>query len=112
MKIICSDFDGTLNHGGITEDKLDAIKRWQKKGNLFCVVSGRQKEFFFELKEKNIPVDFFLACNGAVITDKNFNVVSDERCEADIGNELAEFIFSEGCSFIFFCIFAKVLEKC
>lgn len=103
MKIICSDFDGTLNHGGITKDKLDAIKSWQEKGNLFCVVSGRQKEFFFELREKNIPVDFFLSCNGAVITDKDFNIVSDERCEADIGNELAEFIFSEGCSFIFFC---------
>ncbi len=103
MKIICSDFDGTLNHGGITKEKLDAIKKWQEKGNYFCVVSGRQKEFFFELKEKNIPVDFFLACNGAVITDKNFNTVSDTRCEALIGNELAEFIFSLDCPFIFFC---------
>lgn len=103
MKIICSDFDGTLNHGGITEEKLKAIRKWQEKGNLFCVVSGRQKDFFFELKEKNIPVDFFLACNGAVITDKEFSVVSEARCEAEIGNELVEFIFSLDCSFALFC---------
>lgn len=103
MKIICSDYDGTLNYGGITEEKLDAVKKWQEKGNYFCVVSGRQKEFFFELKEKNIPVDYFLACNGAVITDKNFNTVSDTRCEAPIGNELTEFIFSLDCPFVFFC---------
>ena len=55
MKIICSDYDGTLNHGGITEKKLRAIKKWQEAGNLFCVVSGRGKEFFSELKERNIP---------------------------------------------------------
>ncbi|MBE6717212.1 MAG: HAD-IIB family hydrolase [Ruminococcaceae bacterium] len=103
MKIICSDYDGTLNHGGITEKKIEAIKKWQKKGNLFCIVSGRQKNFFCELKEKGIPIDFFLGCNGAVITDKDYNTVSDVRCEKNIGNELTEFLFSLGCPFVFFC---------
>lgn len=103
MKIICSDYDGTLNYGGITAEKLSAIKKWQEKGNYFCVVSGRQKDFFFELKENSIPVDFFLACNGAVITDKDYNIVSDVRCNEDIGNELTEYIFSLGCPFTYFC---------
>lgn len=103
MKIICSDYDGTLNHGGITEEKLSAIRKWQEKGNLFTVVSGRQKEFFFELKKRDIPVDYFLACNGAVITDKDHNTVSDVRCIQDIGNRLTEFLFSLSCPFVFFC---------
>ncbi len=103
MKIICSDYDGTLNHGGITPEKLNAIKRWQDAGNLFSVVSGRQKDFFFELKENHIPVDYFLGCNGAVITDAAYNTVSDVRCNEDIGNELIEFVFSLGCPFAFFC---------
>ncbi len=103
MKIICSDYDGTLNHGGITEEKLSAIKKWKEKGNLFCVVSGRQKEFYREIAEKDIPIDFLLACNGAVIVDKNYNTVSDVRCNEDIGNELIEFVFSQGCPFAFFC---------
>lgn len=103
MKIICSDYDGTLNHGGITEEKLSAIKKWQAAGNLFTVVSGRQKEFFFELKKRGIGVDYFLGCNGAVITDMDYNAVSDVRCEENIGNELAEYLFSLGCPFVFFC---------
>lgn len=103
MKIICSDFDGTLNYGGITPEKIEAVKKWQRAGNLFAVVSGRQKEFFSELTEKNIPVDYFLGCNGAVITDGNYNTVSDVRCEENIGNELAEFLFSLSCPFVFFC---------
>ena len=37
MKIIGSDYDGTLNHGGIDEKKKDAIK------------SGVKKEMFFLL---------------------------------------------------------------
>lgn len=103
MKIICTDYDGTLNHGGITEKKLEAIRKWQEKGNLFCIVSGRQKEFYEEITEKNIPIDFLLANNGAVITDKDYKIVSDVRCNAPIGNALAEFIFSEGCPFVYFC---------
>lgn len=103
MKIICSDYDGTLNHGGITEEKLSAIRKWQKEGNYFCVVSGRQKDFFFELKKREIPLDFFLACNGAVIVDKEYRTVSDIRCNEDIANELIEYIFSLGCPFAYFC---------
>ncbi len=103
MKIICSDYDGTLNYGGITKEKLEAVKNWQKAGNLFCVVSGRQKEFFYELSEKGIPVDYFLGCNGAVITDKDHKTVSDVRCDEDIANSLIEFVFSLGCSFALFC---------
>ena len=103
MKIICSDYDGTLNHGGITEKKLEAIKRWQEKGNLFCVVSGRGKEFFFELKEKKIPVDYFLSCNGALITDGEYNVISDVRCDGAVAIPLIEYIFSLGGFFANIC---------
>ncbi|MBQ6898976.1 MAG: HAD hydrolase family protein [Clostridia bacterium] len=103
MKIICTDYDGTLNHGGITEEKLSAIKKWKEKGNLFCVVSGRQKEFFEEIRKKEIPIDYLLACNGAVIVDKNCNIVSDERCDGDIALPLINFIFSLGGFFAAIC---------
>ena len=103
MKIICTDYDGTLNHGGITEKKLEAIKKWKDAGNLFCIVSGRQKEFYKEISDNDIPVDYLLACNGAVIVDKDCNTVSDVRCNEDIGNELIEFIFSQDCSFVLYC---------
>ena len=52
MKLIGSDFDGTLNHGGIDEEKLQAIRHWRAAGNKFGVVSGRGPDFVKELKEK------------------------------------------------------------
>ena len=52
MKLIGSDYDGTLNHGGIDEAKLSAIRRWREAGNLFGVVSGRGPEFLAELTDK------------------------------------------------------------
>ncbi len=103
MKIICSDYDGTLNHGGITEKKLSVIEKWRENGNLFTVVSGRGKEFFFELKERNIPLDYFLACNGAVITDGENNIISDIRCDGAVVVPLIRFLFSLGCPFAAVC---------
>lgn len=103
MKIICTDYDGTLNHGGITEEKLEAIRKWKEKGNLFCVVSGRQKEFYYEISEENIPIDYLLACNGAVIVDKENNIVSDVRCDGVIVRPLIEYIFSLGGFFAAIC---------
>ncbi len=103
MKIICTDYDGTLNHGGITAEKLEAIGKWKERGNLFCVVSGRQKEFFEEIKEKNIPIDYLLACNGAVIVDKDYNIVSDIRCDGAVAVPLIEFFFSLGGFFAAIC---------
>ena len=103
MKIICTDYDGTLNHGGITEKKLSAIRKWKEKGNLFCVVSGRQKEFFEEIREKSIPIDYLLACNGAVIVDKDYNIVSDVRCDGAVAVPLIEFFFSLGGFFAAIC---------
>lgn len=103
MKIICSDYDGTLNYGGITKEKLSAIKKWQERGNLFTIVSGRGKEFFSEIKEQNIPADYLLACNGAVILDSENNCVSDVRCRENIALSLVDFVFSLGCPFAVIC---------
>ena len=37
MKIIGSDYDGTLNYGGIDENKISAIKKWRDAGNIFAL---------------------------------------------------------------------------
>ena len=43
MRIIGSDYDGTLNHGGFDETKLNAIEKWRSEGNIFALISGRGK---------------------------------------------------------------------
>lgn len=69
MKIIASDFDGTINYQGkISEDDKKAIKRFRKEGNKFGVVTGRDVELASWIKQENgFEFDFLICCTGAVI---------------------------------------------
>ncbi len=98
MKIIASDYDGTLNHGGIDDAKRAAVAQWQKKGNLFVVVTGRDKCFCPEMKEDSgIHMDYYLACNGAVILDRDFRPVAETRYDKAVIVPLLEYLFALGC---------------
>ncbi len=70
MKIIASDYDGTLNCHGITDSLRASLVKWQKTGNKFGIVSGRGiYNISAVAKKDNIKCDFFVANNGAVIAD-------------------------------------------
>ena len=98
MKIIATDYDGTLNHGGIDDKKRNAIKEWRKAGNLFGIVSGRGPLNLVELrKESNIDCDFLLAANGAVVMDGNGKRLAESRCDGALAKPLLEFLISKGC---------------
>ena len=98
MKIIASDYDGTLNHGGIDDAKKDAIKRWRDAGNVFALISGRGPESVLELyQEKQFGCDYLVADNGAVILDTEGNRVCDTRCDGSIAVPLLKLLFELGC---------------
>ncbi len=98
MKIIASDYDGTLNHGGIDDVKRNAIKRWRKAGNLFGLVSGRGAPDLVELRRRNdFECDFLLASNGAVILNPEGEILAENRCDGKLAKPLLEFIMSIGC---------------
>lgn len=71
MKIIASDYDGTINCGGISEADSKAIARFREAGNKFGIVTGRCLEMalwvLFDLKKYNTQVDFLICCTGAII---------------------------------------------
>lgn len=99
MKIIASDYDGTLNHGGIDDVKRNAIKRWRKKGNLFGIVSGRGAEDLLGIPKKdNFEYDFLIASNGAVVLNTDGSVAAESRCNGSLALPLLEFIFGHGCT--------------
>lgn len=99
MKIIASDYDGTLNHGGIDDVKRDAIKRWRKAGNLFGIVSGRGVWDLIEIPERNnFEYDFLIASNGAVILGADGKPACESRCGGELANELLDYLFSIGCT--------------
>lgn len=101
MKIIATDYDGTLNHGGIDDEKRAAISLWRKKGNLFGVISGRSVPDILKIKdEKNFEYDFLVANNGAVIIGTDGKFLSDVRCEGKFAMPLIEFLFENNCPFV------------
>lgn len=98
MKIIASDYDGTLNHGGIDDKKRDAIKRWRKAGNLFGLVSGRGASDLLEFPQKdNFECDFLLASNGAVAMKTDGTILAESRCDGSLAKPLLAFLIEEGC---------------
>lgn len=72
MKLIASDFDGTIfiDEKIKTED-IKAIRDFQDKGNLFGLVTGRTYHSLFVLIEGKIDPDFVIANNGSHIFVKN-----------------------------------------
>lgn len=74
-KIIATDYDGTLNQGGIQPHVVEAIARFRAAGNLFGVVTGRDKMGSFDVffREKTFGFDFVLALNGALALDADGN---------------------------------------
>lgn len=98
MKIIGSDYDGTLNHNGIDYKKKKAIKRWREAGNIFALVSGRGSEELLELyNEQQFPCDYLVANNGAVIMKTDGTVISDIRCDGNLAAHLLKLLFENGC---------------
>ncbi len=98
MKIIASDYDGTLNHGRIDDKKREAIKKWRKAGNIFAIVSGRGPDDAYEIqKNDKLEIDYFIANNGAIILNGKGERVSDVRCPGETAIPLIELMFSCGC---------------
>lgn len=98
MKIIGSDYDGTLNHNGIDDKKKAALAKWRSNGNVFSLISGRGKEDVMEIyNEKQFPCDYLIAANGAVVMKTDGTVISDIRCDSGLTVPLLKLLFELGC---------------
>lgn len=67
MVILASDYDGTLNRGGISAEDRAAVGRFRKAGNLFGIVTGRDYWMYETVREADFALDFILAMNGAML---------------------------------------------
>ncbi len=70
MKILASDFDGTLyiEDKKILEKNIIAIKRFISQGNIFCIITGRNyTNLKFLLSKYKIPYNYLICEDGAKI---------------------------------------------
>lgn len=75
MKVLASDYDGTLRTGEMVDTKdVEAIHAFREQGNAFGLVTGRSMESIKKEIERNgFEFDFIIANNGGVVYDANFN---------------------------------------
>lgn len=83
MKIIATDFDGTLNYNGkVSDSDREAIELFRCHGNKFGIVTGRDLEaslwFFYNYKLK---CDFVISCTGAIITDGDGKIIYSKKAK-------------------------------
>ena len=95
MKVIASDFDGTIYRNRIITDRdKNAIYEWQKNGNTFGIVTGRGKGIIDTLAEHGIKLDYAIAYNGAVVLNSRGEVLYEDWFKRGIAKEYYDFAYS------------------
>ena len=104
MKIIATDFDGTLSYNGkISDEDKAAIKRFQEAGNKFGVVTGRDVEMSVWVRSSFPDLDFLISWTGAVICDREGKIIYEKSQAADEKlKDVIDFALSHGAGS--FCI--------
>ena len=92
MKLLASDLDGTLFfrniEKGYKQEDIDAIKQFQINGNLFGCCTGRALMGAVPSFEGLLECDFYIASSGAMICDKDLNVIYDCPVDFSIANQI------------------------
>ena len=94
--LLMTDFDNTLYHGGISEENVQAIRRFQEEGGLFALATGRSSTWVAQFSEQIRPNTWCAVMNGSVI------------CSAD-GSET---VYRNPVNADFEALVRTVLEKC
>lgn len=91
MKVIVSDFDGTLYNN----DKIlyqDKINKFVLEGNIFIIATGRNMTSLKKDLDKFVLNPSFYICNdGALIMDQFYNIIY----RTDIDNSLVRPLYNE-----------------
>ena len=75
MKLIVSDFDNTF-YSDNYEENIILINEFVNKGNLFVIATGRPFDLLKkDIQNKNIAFEYLICTDGAVVYDKDFNIL-------------------------------------
>lgn len=94
MKIIFSDYDGTIkpffNNPNIFEKitfkkNLSTINKFIDNGNQFVITTGRSTNSILEeIKKYNINFSYLTTYDGRVTLDKNLNILETKKIDKEI----------------------------
>lgn len=93
-QIVFSDYDGTIY---ITEENMSknikSIEEYRNLGGKFVIVTGRSKTSVSNvIKQYNIPYDYIISNNGAVIYNSNMVKIYEQAITKDISNKIIDYL--------------------
>ena len=99
MKLLASDYDGTLCQGDVvTKEDRDAIHAWRKAGHLFGIVSGRSMESIRkEVETQEIEIDFVIGNNGGTVYSADFEELKTYTIDFHKALDIMEYLKRETC---------------
>lgn len=100
MKVVASDYDGTLRTEAYVNKKdIACIHEFRKAGNLFGIVSGRSMESLKkEIEVNKIEFDFIIANNGGVIYNQALEKLQCLYMDFDKALDVIGYIKSTDCA--------------
>ncbi|MFV0394442.1 MAG: HAD-IIB family hydrolase [Coprobacillaceae bacterium] len=102
MKILASDFDGTLYvDNTISEENMEAIKKFQDAGNWFGLCTGRVL-MGVERCAKDIDFDFYILNTGSVVLDKKKEDITRHGFPVEIADEIGEMAYKKADIMLFY----------
>ena len=101
MKLLASDYDGTLKRPNVSKSDIDAIKRFRASGNLFGIVTGRTLALIIpELKRFGVPYDFVIGVNGAIMVDSKHNLIFKHIIDEAMCQKFVDYALQSDAKFV------------
>ena len=103
MKILASDFDETIyfpDNKELNDKNVKAIKEFISKGNIFCIITGRNyTDLKNYLNELNIPYSYLICEDGAKIFNNMDYCLDTILLEEKEIKEIIEILEKENCDY-------------
>lgn len=103
-QIVFSDYDGTIyiNEQDM-EKNIKCIEEYRNFGGKFVIVTGRSKTSVYGVIEKyNIPYDYIIANNGAIIYDSDGNKIYEQTITKDASSRIIKYLNLKDNTELFF----------
>lgn len=99
MKLLASDYDGTLRQNDVvTKEDIEAIALWRKAGNAFGIVTGRSMESIRkEVEMQGIEIDFVVGNNGGTVYSANFEKLKTYYIDFKKALDIMDYLKRETC---------------
>lgn len=103
MKILASDFDNTIyfpDNDELTKDNIESIKKFITKGNIFCVITGRNyTDLKVYLNKYNIPYSYLICEDGAKIFNNMDYCIDTTYLDEEMIDEIKSILVEIKCDY-------------